>query len=105
MVSNVQAEENPVARTEVAPFGQALAAATWLLAVLGAVMYWWVPLGMVLSLSGLVAGFIGWVRQPRRAGGLVAMLVVGMLLAGAALCWDLAAVSRGLDTVRFTALR
>ena len=38
-----------------------------LFGLLGAGFYWWTPLGMVLSLTGLMLGVIGWVFAHRHS--------------------------------------
>jgi hypothetical protein len=91
-------------REATAPSARVLGIVSYVLAVLGLAFYWWLPLGMVFSISGLAAGFIGWVRRPRRTG-LAVLLGCGMLLAVLALGVDLAAVWLDLVTVRFSALR
>src|SRR5262245_16345169 len=92
------------AQARARPSAYVLTAATWGLAVLGAVFYWWAPLGMVLSLCGLLAALIGCVRLPRPVA-LRVLLVCGLVAAAAALAFDLTAVRLGLDTVRFGPLR
>jgi hypothetical protein len=73
-------------------------------AILGAVFYWWVPLGMVLSLVGLIVGIADWIVASRRS--LDARLsIVGVVLAVVALGLDLAIARLGLELVRFSALR
>ena len=92
------------AGAKAAPSAYVLTAVSWVLAGLGAAFYWWSPLGMVLSLCGLLAALIGLVRLPRPAP-LRALLAGGLFLAVVALGVDLVAVWQGLDTVRFSALR
>jgi hypothetical protein len=74
------------------------------LGVLGAACYWWVPTGIVLSLAGLVIGFVGWVRsRPRHLSfglGTAAFIVCVLALA-----LDLTIAALGMETIRFTALR
>lgn len=73
-------------------------------AILGAVFYWWVPLGMVLSLVGLIVGIADGIVASRRS--LDARLsIVGVVLALMALGLDLAIAQLGLELVRFSALR
>jgi hypothetical protein len=61
---------------ETQPRPQTLGIASVLGEVLGLVFFWWVPMGIVLSFCGPIAGPIGWVRGPRRASA------VGMVLWG-----------------------
>jgi hypothetical protein len=46
---------------------RALSLASILFGVAGGAFSWWLPLGMVLSLTGLVLGFIDWVASRRRS--------------------------------------
>jgi hypothetical protein len=73
-------------------------------AILGAVFYWWVPLGMVLSLVGLTVGIADWIIASRRS--LDARLsIVAVIVAVGALGLDIAIAWLGLEIVRFSALR
>jgi hypothetical protein len=38
------------------------------LGILGGLLCWWNPAGMVLSVAGLMLGLIGWMRIGREAG-------------------------------------
>jgi hypothetical protein len=100
-----RALEEIMERTVGSPSARALGVVSSVLAVLGLAFYWWVPLGMVFSLSGLTAAFIGWVSRRRRLAGASALLAVGTVLALIALGVDFGAVWLGLDRVRFTELR
>jgi len=73
-------------------------------ALLGGVFYWWTPLGMVLSLTGLLTGFAGWTMARRMSTGF-RLSVAGLLLSLVALILNCAIASLGLETVRFSALR
>jgi len=81
-----------------------LGTASVILALLGGAFYWWTPLGMVLSLSGLITGFIGWTESRRRAAGW-GLAVAGMILAVAALALDAVVAGLGLELIKFQALR
>jgi hypothetical protein len=70
------------------------------LALLGAASYWWVPLGMVLSLAGFMIGFVDWTAARRRSLD-CRMAVVGMTLCAAALAFDCAIAYLGLQTITF----
>jgi hypothetical protein len=73
-------------------------------AILGAVFYWWVPLGMVLSLVGLTVGIVDWIVSRRRS--LDARLsIAGVVLAVLALSLNMVIARLGLEIVRFSALR
>ncbi len=69
-----------------------------LLGLLGLVLCWWTPAGMVLSLAGLMVGLVGCVMA-RRGGW--APSAAGMILSAAALavCWIIAVY--GMEWVRF----
>jgi hypothetical protein len=84
--------------------GWVLGVVSVILGLVGAAFYWWLPMGIVISLSGLMAGFVGWAQGPRRSIG-VALVVAGILLCIAALAFDSFIAFRGLETVRFEALR
>jgi hypothetical protein len=74
------------------------------LALLGGALYWWTPMGMVLSLAGLLAGLIGWAyARPGTAG--IRLVVAGLLLSAAALTLDYVIAGMGLELIRFHALR
>jgi len=89
---------------KAAPSVRILGIVSCVLAVLGGAFYWWLPLGIVLSLSGLASGFIGWVRSSRH-GGMAVLLGCGMLLAVLALGVDVAAAWMNLVTIRFGPLQ
>jgi hypothetical protein len=78
--------------------------ASVILGLLGAAFFWWTPLGMVLSLSGLAAGFIGWISGRRRPGG-VGLAVGGMVLCVLALILDGVVAGLGLEILKFGELR
>jgi hypothetical protein len=71
---------------------------------LGVAFCWWLPLGMVLSLTGLMLGLIGWVMGYPRAGH-SGLWIAGTLgsVAGLFLCSVIAAY--GLEIFRLAALR
>jgi hypothetical protein len=71
---------------------------------LGGAFYWWTPLGMVLSLCGLLMGFVGWTLARRKTVGF-GLSVGGVLLSLATLILDSVIAGLGLELVRFNALR
>jgi hypothetical protein len=75
-----------------------------LLGFLGGVFCWWTPLGMVLSLTGLVIGFVAW-TYARRATVSFGLAIGGMLLSLATLILDGVIAGYGLELIRFHALR
>jgi hypothetical protein len=74
------------------------------LGVLEMACYWWVPTGMVLSLTGLLIGLVGWVRA-RRHSVSYALAAAAFILCLLALAFDLTVAAMGMETLRFTALR
>lgn len=67
------------------------------LGILGGACFWWVPMGIVLSLAGLLFGFVDWTVARRRsldyrlaiAGACVSALTLAFCCAIAALGWQL----------------
>src|SRR5262249_6859531 len=97
-----RSEEKTMPRTDVSR-PATLGLASWLLGALAFAFYWWVPLGIIWGMLGLVTAFIGGVRQPRGAG--VALVVGALVFCAGALAFDLTVAVRGWDTVRIHALR
>jgi hypothetical protein len=73
-------------------------------AVLGGVFFWWVPLGMVLGLTGLLLGFVDWTMARRRSLD-YRLSIVAMVLALVALSLDFVIAALGLQTITFGSLR
>jgi hypothetical protein len=77
---------------------------TLVLGILGAAFYWWVPLGIILSLSGLILGlFACFIGTPRLSGYGAAL--AGLLVSIADLALDVIIAFLGLQMITFTALR
>ena len=72
--------------------------------VLGGGFYWWVPLGMVFGLTGLMLGFVDWTMARRRSLD-YRLSIVAVLLSVAALTLDIVIAVLGLQTWTFDALR
>ena len=72
--------------------------------VLGGGFYWWVPLGMVFGLTGLMLGFVDWTMARRRSLD-YRLSIVAVLLSVAALTLDIVVAVLGLQTWTFDALR
>jgi len=72
--------------------------------VLGAILFWWVPMGLVLSLAGLLIGFVDWTMARRRSLDF-RLSIAAMIFCLAALGLDIVIVALGLQTVTFGALR
>jgi hypothetical protein len=75
-----------------------------LLGLLGGVFYWWTPLGMVISLAGLMSAFVGltFVRRKKSSG--FGLLIAGLVLCLAALILDCVVAGFGLEVVKFQSL-
>jgi len=71
-----------------------------LLAVLGGAFFWWVPMGMVMSLAGLTLGFVDWTAARRQSLD-YRMAIVGILLCVAAFALDCVIAYLGLQTITF----
>ncbi|HTK76620.1 MAG TPA: hypothetical protein VL371_15240 [Gemmataceae bacterium] len=88
---------------KAAPTTRGLSYGSILLGILGGAFYWWVPMGIVLSLTALVLGFIDWVQSRRRSLdyrlGSVAILV-GVV----ALTLDCVVYYLGRQTITFGGL-
>jgi hypothetical protein len=67
---------------------------------LGGAFYWWVPLGMVLSLSGLLFGLIDGMMARRRSLDF-RMSIVAIVLSAATLALGIVIALLGLQTVTF----
>jgi hypothetical protein len=72
--------------------------------LLGGAFYWWTPLGMILSLTGLLMGFVGGTTAPRKSTGL-GLSIAGMLVSLAALTLNCVIAGLGLELIEFDALR
>jgi hypothetical protein len=72
--------------------------------ILGWIFYWWLPLGMVWSLTGLVLGFVDWTMARRRSLD-YRLSIAGILLSLGALALNIVIASLGLQTVTFGSLR
>jgi hypothetical protein len=80
-----------------------LGIASIILGVIGAAFYWWTPMGMVISLCGLLTGFIGWTFARRRTPSF-GLVIAGMSLCIAALTLNFVIAGLGLELIRFHAL-
>ena len=83
---------------------RSLGIAAVVLGLLGFAFYWWAPLGMVLSLTGLVMGIIGWVNGPHLRG-MTGLVLVGVLISAAALALDVFVAVRGLEIIQLMPYR
>ncbi len=71
-----------------------------LLAVLGGAFFWWVPMGMVMSLAGLMVGFVDW-NTARRRSLYHRVAIIAIFLCAVALTLDCVVAYLGLQTVTF----
>ena len=72
--------------------------------ILGLLCYWYLPLGIILSLAGLVLGVVGWLLFSGR-GGSLPVIALGILVSVVALVVDCVVAGLDLETFTFTALR
>src|SRR5271168_5392993 len=86
--------------TSVPMSSRTLGIISLILGLCGGAFYWWTPLGIVLSLSGLLTGFIGWTFARRKTSGF-AMVIGAMLICIAALILDTVIASLGLEFIQF----
>jgi hypothetical protein len=71
-----------------------------LFALAGGAFSWWLPMGTIFSLTGLVLGFVDWVSSRRRSRDF-RLALVGMALAVLTLALTLAIAAMGWQTVTF----
>jgi hypothetical protein len=75
-----------------------LCVASIVFGILGLVFYFWRPLGVVLSLAGLVLGLIGSIRPGIRSR-LHATSTIGFIVSAIALAIDVFVAVNGLQTI------
>ena len=93
-----------MANESVAGRSRSLGIAAVVLGVLGFACYWWVPLGMVLSLTGLMLAIIGWVSSSR-LGSSTGLVVAAFILCAAALALDVLVAVRGWEIIHLVPYR
>lgn len=71
-----------------------------LFGILGGAFCWWLPLGMVLSITGLLLGLADWGNARRRSLNYWLSLT-GMAVSLACLALDIVFAALGLQTVTF----
>jgi hypothetical protein len=79
---------------------RALSLGSIILGLLGGVFFWWVPLGLVMSLSGLMLGFVDCISARRRPLD-YRLSIAGLLVCAAALALDIVIALLGLQTITF----
>ena len=77
-----------------------LSLAALVFGALGGVFFWWVPLGMVLSLTGLLLSFFDWTNARKRSLD-SRLSIVGLLISAATLALDIVIAWFGLQTLTF----
>jgi len=68
--------------------------------VLGGGFYWWVPMGMVLSMAGLLFGLVDWTMARRRSLN-ARLSIAAIILSLATLALDIVIALNGLQTWTF----
>jgi hypothetical protein len=68
--------------------------------LLGAVFYWWLPMGIMFSLTGLTLAFVDCVSSFRRSIDF-RVSIAGLLISAAALTLCIVIAALGLQTVTF----
>ncbi len=71
---------------------------------LGLVFFWWVPMGILFSFCGLVAGLIGWARSPQRPAA-VGLLTWGTVFSLVVLALDVFIALHNLEILQIQAFR
>jgi hypothetical protein len=69
--------------------------------LLGAFFYWWTPLGMVFSLTGLTMGLVGWLSG-RMLSKPKALVVIAVVVCTAAFALDLVIAVQGWELIKLT---
>lgn len=93
-----------MAREFISGRTRSLGLAAVILGVLGLACYWWVPLGMVLSLTGLMLAIIGWISSSR-VGGSTSLILAALILCAAALALDVLVAVRGWEIIQLMPYR
>jgi hypothetical protein len=77
-----------------------LSVGSLILGLLGGLCYWWLPTGIVLSLAGLLLGFVDWTLARRRSLD-YRLAVVAVLFSLGALCLCIVIALLNLQVVTF----
>jgi hypothetical protein len=83
---------------------RAVSVASVVFGILGAGFFWWVPLGMVFSLAGLMLGFIDSLTAKQHSLT-YRLSVTGLIISAIALILCLAIAALGWQSVTFGSLR
>src|SRR5438874_1286940 len=95
-------EEAIMATYPISTRFRVLGGVSLLLGLLGGLFYWWTPLGMVLSLAGLVIGLSGAIVARRGTTGFD-LLIGAIVVSTLALILNLVIAGLGLEIITFTA--
>ncbi len=79
---------------------RSLSIASLVFGILGFVFFWWLPLGMVLSLAGLLLGFSDWTVAGRRSLDR-RLSIVAILISVAALILNIVIAALGMQIWTF----
>jgi hypothetical protein len=77
-----------------------LTVGTLFFGALGVGLYWWVPMGMVMSLVGLMSGVVDWTLARQRSLD-SRLAVAGIVLSVAALALNIVVAALGWQAVTF----
>jgi hypothetical protein len=87
-------------REKAKPAVRTVAVAALIFGILGGIFYWWVPLGMILSLAGIVFGFSDWTMARRRSLD-YRLSIVAVFISVATLALDFFIAALGWQTFTF----
>jgi hypothetical protein len=85
-------------------FFRSLGMASIAFGILGAAFFWWAPLGMVLALTGVLTGLVGWIDAVRKSKG-YRFAVVGTILSTAAFILGLVIALGGWELIQLQPYR
>jgi hypothetical protein len=77
-----------------------LSIASFVFGFLGGIFYWWVPMGMVMGLTGLLSGLVDWTMARRRSLD-YRLSILAIVLAVAVLALDITIAALGWQKVTF----
>jgi hypothetical protein len=86
---------NPMDRTL-----RALGIGSIIFGFVGGAMFWWLPMGMMLSMTGLVLGLVDCLNARRRSWD-YRLSLAGLLISAAALVLCIVVAALGMQTVTF----
>jgi hypothetical protein len=77
---------------------RALSVGSIVMGLLGGALFWWAPMGIVFSLSGLMLGAVDWISARRRSLD-QRLSIVGFLISAAALTLGAVIAVLGLQII------